>query len=199
MLVIQLKFSYLTIKCVSRPWKQKWLSAREVGKFLRKKNLQLCTEQEWGATRSHNKAIYLPNKNAYTVYTVRTTVWILPGKMLCEKRVRWTSRLHGKWTIIVCIVTRSDIVRGSRPPRLQQLNIHIDFYPIEKNTIVCTLLYVKYDCTSQQVPQHVIIIWIQARRPLLLHLHSRTIWTLIFFFLATPAPLDTFSINSFTF
>lgn len=30
--------------------------------------------------KGNNKAIYLPNKNAYTVYTVHTTVWILPGK-----------------------------------------------------------------------------------------------------------------------
>lgn len=65
-------------------------------------------------------------------------------KRFARKELRWTSRLHGKWTIIVCIVTRSDIVRGSRPPRLQQLNIHIDFYPIEKKhnslyTVVCKI------------------------------------------------------------
>lgn len=147
-------FSHLEqLMCLSYNWKKKVslldhkvcvtsLNAevacgREVSKFRRKKTKKPCNlvlsrneEQHVLIIKQFICQIRMPIQ--YIQYIRQSEYY--QGKMLCEKtRVRWTSRLHGKWTIIVCIVTRSDIVRGSRPPRPpQQLNIHIDFYPIEK-------------------------------------------------------------------
>lgn len=100
----------------------------------------------------------MPNKNACTVYTVHVTVWIL-----AEKKNAWPNNSRCNFQTAIKVNNHNCNTqwynKGFLTP--QQLNIHNAFH-LYKTTNICTPMFVKYNCTTQQVPRDV-YIWIQAR------------------------------------